>query len=174
MIVWTVNKPTSEELEYFVYAFRDSRFSEHLMGDCDLATIPLDTGILNLVIPRSPGTLEELQQVWHLQVTPFYPYTDIVLTPNGYTGLTSGSEDTMRVRVRGFKTESISLWTHGYQAFVSGVQKKSFNPSGLLPWFVTQPDATRRFEFNLPEPGSKHVPLSLSQEYAPIEYLCSP
>ena len=109
MIIWTTGQPKTEELEAFVYCFRDKKFSEYLMNDCDIATIPMEGGILNLVIPRSSGSLKELLEVWHLQVTPFYPYTDILVSPTGYTGVTDSTGDSLRVRVVGFRYESISI-----------------------------------------------------------------
>lgn len=170
MIVWSLNKPTSPELEQFVYCFRDKKFSDHLMNDCDLTTIPVDSGFLNLVIPRTPGTREELMQVWHLQVTPYYPYTDILLTATGFTGLTESTGDPLRVRVVGFKYESISIYQGSYQSFIDGIAQNGY---ALMPWFVSQPDGTKRFHFEPPGPGSKHLTLSLDQDYAPAEYLCS-
>jgi hypothetical protein len=173
MIIWTVNKPTTGQLESFLYCFRDRSFSDHLLGDCDLATLPITGGHLNLVIPRTPGVSDKLMEVWHLQVSPYYPFTDIICSPNGYTGLTETRGDTLRVRVTGFGYESISIYQGSYQSFVDSVTKKSLvSTSSLIPWFVSQPDGTKRFKFDLPCPGSKHRPLSLDQDYAPIEYLC--
>lgn len=174
MIIWTVGRPTTQELEAFVYCFRDRKFSDHLLNDCDLATIPMDGGHLNLVIPRSPGTGDELLKVWHLQVTPYYPFTDILVTPDGYTGITNSSGDSLRVRVSGFRYESISIYQDSYQSFVNRVASRDFvTPSPLIPWFVKQSDGTKRFDFEPPGPGSKHHKLSLDQDYAPHEYLCS-
>lgn len=173
MILWLTTRPTSVALEQFIYCFRDRKFSEHLVNDCDLATVPMTSGILNLVIPRTTGTIDELLKTWHLQVTPFYPYTDILVTPTGYTGVTESQGDSLRVRVSGGICESITIYKGTYQSFVDSVSSRAYETdSPLMPWFVTQPDGTRRFDFEVPGPGSKHQELNLDQDYAPEEYLC--
>jgi hypothetical protein len=170
MIAWTIGTPSSPALEAFVYPFRDRKFSETLLNDCDLAFIPLEVGSLNLVVPRSPGSYELLMEVWHLTVTPYYPYTDIIVTPTGYSGITAPSGDPLRCRSSSKGVESISIYPEGYQEFLDFARGRQ-GTQPLTPWFVSQPDGTKRFAFAEPSPTTRHLPLTLDQDYHPEEYL---
>lgn len=172
MIIWSLKRPESPSLEAFLYSFRDRKTSDHILGDCDLAVFPIETGSLNLLVPRSEGTYKTLMEVWDLSVRPYYPYTDMIVSSTGFTGLTDPSDDPLRCRVVNGKLEAISVYQGSYQSFIDSIRDRSADSyEPLQAWFVSQLDGTKRFVFKEPSATSRHVSLSLDQDYHPTEYM---
>lgn len=167
MIVWVPfdTVPKTENLEQFLFAFRDRKTSDAILGDCDIAVIPFDHGTISMIVPRSPGTLSVLSEVWHLSVNPHYPYTEVLMSPQGYTGLTEASEGLQRFRIRNHGIEVIDIHKDSYQAFM----ERSL--LSMSPYYVRQDDITLRFTFEEPNPTSKHRPLSVDMVLDPHEYI---
>lgn len=174
MIIWLPRglSPSSKSLEKFLFAFRVKSVAEAILNGCDVAVMPVQglSGQVNLVIPRDPGTLKEVVAGWHLNVSPHYPYTDVVIGPSGFTGLTDTADGFMRFRILPQGLEAIDVAEEDYAWVVSSLVSNHYFDA----WFVSQPDSTLRFQFKPPEPGIKHEKLSLEMTYHPDEYLIKP
>lgn len=158
-------KPTSPPLEQFLFSFRERHTSELILNGCDIALIPFTGGFENRIVPRDTGCLKALMSWWHLDVAPHYPYTDVAITPHGITGITDTAIGFTRFRLSHGVILSIDVHTGSYAGFL-----KEMESHGLIPYFVGQ-EPTGVFTFTEPSPTTKHIPLTLTMNYHPEEYL---